>query len=162
MDYSFNITRTWPHKSQVTFLKRSPFTSLSWIPAGQTCEGTAASLLSWVGVGVRWGGGDGRGWFRRWTGREKIWKSAGSPEVKISEPVPEAEDAKVTVLSGFAGYTWEKMSFISYRETLFGVFFLCVLLHGVKFEATVHTADKITPVKYYNPFPFVYLGQSLL
>lgn len=29
----------------------------------------------------------------------------GHQRFKISEPVPEAEDAKVTVLSGFAGYT---------------------------------------------------------
>lgn len=32
-------------------------------------------------------------------------KRAGSPQVKISKPVPEAEDWKVTVLSACAGYT---------------------------------------------------------
>lgn len=124
MDYTFNITRTRPHKSQVTFLKRSPFTSLSWIPAGQTCEGTAASLLSWVGVGVRWGGGDGRGWFRRWTGREKIWKSAGSPEVKISEPVPEGWGCEGY---SFIWFCWlhlrENEFYLIQRDTLWCFFF---------------------------------------
>lgn len=30
-------------------------------------------------------------------------RRVGSPQVKISEPVPEAEDSKRLVLSGFAG-----------------------------------------------------------
>lgn len=39
--------------------------------------------------------------------REEL-NRAGSPQVEISKPVPEAEDSKVTALSALGGNKWER------------------------------------------------------
>lgn len=69
-------------------------------------------------MGAAWGGG----LIQKNNRPSEELKRVGSPEVKISEPVPEDEDSKVTVISGYTLVRSRRMSFISYRKPLLGVF----------------------------------------
>lgn len=77
-------------------------------------------------------------------------KRASSPEGKISEPVPEADDLKVTVLSGFAGDTWERgEKWVSSRTEIISLVFLVLITESeIRAQRPVYTVDKITVVKY--------------
>lgn len=72
-------------------------------------------------------------------------KRAGSPQVKISEPVPEAVDSKV-------GFIWFLLVTLEREEVLL-LFISVYRAHGT--QRPVCAVDKIRFVKYLNIFPFV-------